>query len=448
MVDMLNSERLPAVLRLRLNGRHTLRRAFGNSLWLFFDQILRMLAGIIVGVWLARYLGPEDYGWFNYALVTVGVVTSLTSFGIGPVVVRELARRPADTAGWMGAAFFLRAAGAALGLLTCVGIAWWHSGSATPAGTLILVVAAGILFQAPDIIDLLFQARGESRVSASVRMGQCLFGSALRVFLILSGAPLLAFAAAGVAELAAAAGGWLVVAHRGGHGIGTWTCTQSRILTLLRESWPLAVSGAAITAQAYADQLVIGAMLGADELGQYAAAMRLVSVFAFIPMVIQTVSAPEIARAKQDDETLYQRRLYSLYRFMFGLFLVTALPLIVWGPAAARVLYGGSYAGAAALLPYLAFRLFFTNLGVARGIFITNEGLLRFALLTAIAGAVVNVALNVALVPRWGAIGAVAASLVSFAVTTFALEGCERRARANLRLMAQAIFFPWRRFPV
>jgi O-antigen/teichoic acid export membrane protein len=443
---MVNIDTLPAFIRSRLEGRATLRQAFDNSFWLFCDQLLRMAAGLLVGVWVTRYLGPENYGWFSYALATVGVATSLTSFGVGAVVVRELVRGPAETAAWMGAAFSVRAVGAALGFLACVVVAWRHSGRDGPGDELLLVVASGMLLQTIDVVDLLFQARGESRRSAWIRMSGCVFGSAIRVALILVHAPLIAFATAGVAELAFTAVGWLRATRKAGSWISTWSCNRTQLVGLLCESWPLALLGLAITAQAYSDQLVIGALLGAEELGQYAAALRLVSIFAFVPMVIQTVAAPEIVRAKRDDESLYQRRLHSLYRLMFALFVAMAVPLVVLGPMAARWLYGASYAGAAGLLPWLALRLFFTNLGVARSVFITSDGLLRFALFTAIAGAVVNIALNIVLVPRWGSKGAIIASFASFTVTTFALESFDKRARANLVLMARAVFMPWRGF--
>ncbi len=213
---------------------------------------------------------------------------------------------------------------------------------------MIIVVALGMFFSTLDVIDLLFQAKGESRVSAWVRMSACVLANLLKVALILSRAPVLAFAAAGVVELALSATGWLWALRWRGGRVTAWRCELKRAGALLHESWPLAVSSVAIYAQAYFDQLVIGSYLGGAELGQYAAAIRLISVFGFVPTVVLTVSAPEITRAKRDDETLYQRRLHSLYRFMFGLFLVTALPLILLGPPAARLLYGMSYAGAAA----------------------------------------------------------------------------------------------------
>lgn len=442
------TNRLPLFLQRYLVGRDTLRGAVDNSFWLCCDHLLRMMAALLVGVWVARYLGPEGYGWLSYAIAFVGVVSSFTSLGINAVVVRELARAPSEAKTWLGTAFFLRSAGAVLGFLVCVALAWFRPGSAPDVRPLIVIVALGMFFQALDVIDLLFQARGEARFSAWIRMAACVIANLGRVALLLIRAPLWAFAVCGVAELALTSMGWWWLARRqtGEGRIAEWQCEWKRAGILLRESWPLALGGLAIYVQAYADQIVIGSMLGGEEVGQYAAALRLVSVFSFIPMVVQVVAGPEIARAKRDDETLYQKRLHGLYRSMFGLFLLTAVPLTTLGPLASRWLYGASYAGAAALLPWMALRLFFANLGVARSIFITNEGLFRFALMTSVVGAAVNLVLNFSLIPGWGVRGAIASSMVSFAVTVFALDGFDPRARANLRLVARAIFLPWRRF--
>lgn len=441
---MPQSDHLPGFIRARLEGRPTLQRAIGNSFWLFADQILRLALGLVVGVWMARHLGPENFGWLNYALATVGVVGSLTSLGVGPIVVRELVRDPHSAPGWLGTAWALRTAGAAVGFLACVIIAWRQS---APAASLVLIVGAGLVVQVPEIADLWFQARGDSKVSACVRMVACVGANVIRVALILADAPLAWFAATGVAELGFAGLGWWWAVRRTGGSWAQWRPERARVAALLRESWPLTLSGFAISAQAHADQLVLGALIGGEELGQYAAALRLVNVFTFVPMIVQTIAAPELTRARRDDENLYRARLHRLYRLMLGIFAFTAVPLVLLGPPAVHLLYGGPYAGAAALIPWLVFRLFLTNYGVARSLFVTNEGLFRFALLTSLAGAGLNLALNFALVPQWGARGAIMASLASFALTIFGLEWLDARARWNLRLMLRAIFLPWRGDP-
>jgi O-antigen/teichoic acid export membrane protein len=443
---MVNFGRLPAFFRAQLQGRDTVQRALGNSVWLFADQLLRMGVGLCVGVWMARHLGPENYGWLNLAIATVGMVAALTTPAINAIVVREVARAPAASARWIGALFFLRSMGATLGFLACVIIAWQRDGALASARGLTVVVAAGMLLQMADVVDVLLQGRGEARIGAKVRMTACLCGAGLRVALIWTDAPLIAFAAAGLVETAVAALGWLWIASKAGFGITSWLCERRLVTSLLQEGWPLALASIAITTQAFVDQLVIGGALGAAELGQYSAAMRLVSAFTFLPMVVHTVSAPEIARAKQDDEALYRRRLHGLYRVMGGLFWATGMPLVLVGPFALEWLYGAAYSPAAALLPWLAWRLLLTNLGVARSLFLANEGLLRFGMWTSLAGAGVNLCLNLILVPRWGAEGAIVAALVSFGVTTFAFEALDRKTLGNLRLMGCAVLLPWRAY--
>ncbi len=121
---MITADQLPGFLRKHFAGRDTLRRAFDNSSWLVCDQVLRMIAGLAVGIWMARYLGPERYGWLSYALAVVGLVSSFTSLGVNAVLVRELVKTPAETEAWMGTAFFIKSASASVGFLAGVRRRW------------------------------------------------------------------------------------------------------------------------------------------------------------------------------------------------------------------------------------------------------------------------------------------------------------------------------------
>lgn len=445
MRRMTIGDKLPRFLRMRLHGRETVSRALDNSFWLLLDQLLRMAGGLIVGVWMARYLGPTRFGLLSYAQAIVAVVGACVSLGLNAVLVRDLVRTPAATGVLLGTASILKITGAMVGWAVCLLVAWLQPMADSQARLILPVVAASLIFQVLDVLDVFYQGRGESRVSAWGRMAGFVLASAARVALILSHAPLLAFAAVGTGELLFCGAGWLVAWRVRRIRTVEWSCEWTRARALLMESWPLALSGLAVYVQAYIDQVMLGTMLGSAELGQYAAAFRLVTAFSFLPIVLQTVAAPEITCAKRDDENLYRRRLHGLYRLMFILFLAIALPLMLLGPVITPMIFGPAYRGAAMLLPWLALRLFFANFGVARNLFITNEGLFRFSLVTALAGAAINVALNLIFIPAWGARGAIAASLVSFAATIFALDFLHSKLRANLRLMALAVVLPWRR---
>jgi peptidoglycan biosynthesis protein MviN/MurJ (putative lipid II flippase) len=70
---------------------------------------------------------------------------------------------------------------------------------------------------------------------------------------------------------------------------------------------------------------------------------------------------------------------------------------------------------------------------------VANEGILKHAMVTALIGMVVNVVLNLLLIPRFGGFGCVAASLVSFSLSTILLEAFHPIARINLRVMGAAL---------
>lgn len=68
------------------------RRYFANTSWLFAEKILRMVVGLFVGVWVARYLGPERFGLLSYAQSFVGLFSAFATLGLDEIVVRELVK--------------------------------------------------------------------------------------------------------------------------------------------------------------------------------------------------------------------------------------------------------------------------------------------------------------------------------------------------------------------
>lgn len=99
---------LPGSLREKLDGRHQLQTILGNGSWLFADKAVRMSIGLIVGVWLARYLGPDRFGKFNYAIAFAALFSPIATLGLNGVVVRELVHHSERKNEILGSAFALK----------------------------------------------------------------------------------------------------------------------------------------------------------------------------------------------------------------------------------------------------------------------------------------------------------------------------------------------------
>ena len=435
---------LPSFIRVRLSRWKHLQSVAGNTMWLLVDRIVRLGLGLYLNIRIARYLGPEQFGLLNYATAFVTLFIPVATLSLDSIVVRDLVREPQRKHETLGAVLALRIAAAVFTILLAVGLILLLRPDDGLVHWLVGVTAIGAIFQAFDTIDLWFQSQLQSRLTVWAKNSAFLLLTAVKLLMIKLGAPLIAFAWAASAELLAGAIGLIIAYQTQGNHLLCWRSSLQRIAGLLRNCWPLALSGFAAYLQAKSDQVLVGDLIGDAELGQYSVALRLVEVLGFIPMVIQSSVAPAVTRAKTQGDDRYYQLLLNIYRLMFALFVATAAPLFFFSAQLVALLFGSEYAAAGALLPLFSVRLFFTNFGVAKNLFIVNNGLFKYSLVMTVAGAVANLALNYLLIPRYASPGAIAAMGVSFLVNTFLIDLFYPQMRRNLRAMVKAIFTPWR----
>lgn len=403
-----------------------------------------MGVGLFVGVWVARYLGPEQFGLWSYAIAFTSLFSAFASFGIDSIVVRELVKNPERQNELLGTAFVLKLIGGTLTLLIAIVAILLLRNGDTLTLWMVAISAAGFIFQSFNVIEFYFQARVRSKYTVLAASSAFIFVTIVKVILILSFAPLILFAWVGLIEVGLTSL-FLIVSYKKDHNnICSWSCNKSTAISLMKNGWPLVFSSLAIMIQARVDQVMLGDMIGNAEVGQYSAAMRLIEVFSFLPTIIVSTLSPYITKAKLISETLYHERLLEIYRLMFILFLVVAIPIYFWGGEFVLFVFGDEYKRAGGLLSLFAIRLFFANFGVAKSLFTVNESLFKYALITAVIGAIVNILGNYLLIPYYGAEGAIISTIISFSITIFMVDLFYTPTRLNFYLMVYAVFIPYK----
>ena len=136
---------LPEFLGAKLKDRPLLQAILSNSGWLFLDKLVRIGIGLVVGVWLARYLGPQRFGQFNFAIAFAVLFSPIAILGLDALVVRELVRHPENKQNILGSAFALKLSGGVLAFcLALSAILAFHPGD--PANQwLVGVIAVGVV---------------------------------------------------------------------------------------------------------------------------------------------------------------------------------------------------------------------------------------------------------------------------------------------------------------
>ena len=430
---------LPKFIRSRIEGRPEFQRVLGNSGWLFADRFLRLIVGLFVGVWVARYLGPERMGIWNYSVALAAIAGSIAGLGMDGIVIRELVRRPQLKHKILGTVFLLRISVAFLTWLSVSLFMYFTTDDLS--STAVIIICSGLIFQSFDVIDLYFQSLVKGKYTVRAKSLGFFITTLIRISLIILKAPLEYFLWNAVLDLCLGAASLFFTYKKNFKNEVGWRFDKTIAFSFLRSAFPILLMSLFTNIQAYADQVMLKHLVSKSELGQYSVAMNLVSLLGFIPVAIYQSVSPSVTKAKTVGHDLYLNRLSKLYRSMFILFIFTAVPILLLGRFVILFLYGAEYEFAGILFSVLSLRLLFTNFGTAKGIFILNENLFGYSLMTSIVGALVNILLNFILIPFLDVWGAFYAFIISFTLSTFVIDFFYKRTSENALLMLKAMLF-------
>lgn len=410
---------LPPFLHEKLDGRMVLQKVIANTGWLFIDQIFRLAVGLFVTVWVARYLGPEGFGILNYALAFVVLFSTFATVGLNSIVVRNIVNEPASTNETLGTTFVLKLFGGLGSLILAYTVISIMRPADATTRWMVAIIATGLVFQAFDAIDFWFQSQIKSKYTVYAKNAAFLFASLGKIGLIIIKAPIIAFAWIGLLEVIVGSIGLIIVYRINGHSLWQWHINFSQAKKLLNDSWPLIFAGLAVIAYMRIDQIMLGEMIGADAVGIYSVAIMLSGAWHFIPVAIITSVYPAIIEAKKIDQALYYKRLQNLYDLMALLSISISIPVTIFAGNIIALLYGESFADAEAVLSLTIWSGLFVSWGMASSQFLLTENLSTITLYKSLAGAVVNIAFNLVLIPAYGIIGAAIATLISYFVAAF-----------------------------
>lgn len=241
-------------------------RYLSNFTWLVAGRVLRLGLSLTVGAWMARYLAPADFGELSYLISLVALLAALAGVGLDGLVVRELVDRRRDPGETLGTAFGLRiSAGLVLytGLVAC----WWWRAGVGPGLWMVAMLGTELVLQAANVFDLHFQSRSANRWTVLAGTVALAVASCVRVALIVSGAPVVYFAAAVMMEggLQAAFLAWFYL--RRDPDRPAWRFSPVRARALLAESWPMIVSAVAVAGCMRVDQVMLKTMAGEAAVG-------------------------------------------------------------------------------------------------------------------------------------------------------------------------------------
>jgi polysaccharide transporter, PST family len=395
------------------------RKIITNVFWLMADNILRMGVGLIVGVWVARYLGPSQFGLLNYATSITGMFNVIAKAGLDEIIIRDLVRETTSRDEILGTGFALKLASGIVAFLlsVCTILLIPTNDILTP--WLVSIIALGMVFQSLDTIDLWFQSQVQSKNTVYAKNAAYLIVNAVKILLITQKAPLIAFAIVTFAEIALSSINLAIVYRLAGYSFKAWKASAALASKFLQQSWPNILTGLSITVYMRIDQIMLGNMIGNEAVGTYAVGVRLAEILYFIPITVVSSIAPKIFQSKQESQELYYDRIQKALNFLVIIAYAISIGMVFLSKPIITILYGAKYISASTTLAIYIWSSVFVSLGLIRNAWVTTEGLFRFGSVTTSIGAILNILLNLILIPRYASAGAAMATVISYGFSDY-----------------------------
>lgn len=377
-----------------------------------------MIVGLLLALAIARHLGPSEFGLYSFILSLVALVTAVTTLGADQVARREFVRQPDQASVLLGTCFFCTCLSSGLTfLLFLLGIL--GSGMNLKHSVLYLLLGGTILFVPFRFVDLWFQSQTRGDLSTKASLFALFVFTIVKLAALLADSSLFAFCLIYLLEILS-----LSLIQFGLYWAHykvqfPWRFSLKRAKSIFGESWPLLLSTVAISIYSHIDQVMLKLYLGDGEVGVYAAAVKVSTIWNFFPIILAASLFPAIVDASAAGRALLYPRLQQYFHLNSGLAYAFVVPVAVAAPWLISLFYGEAYSEGSAILRVHVWSTLFVFLGVARNQHLITESFLKFSLFATVLGAVINIGLNLFWIPRYGGLGAAWATIFSYALSAY-----------------------------
>lgn len=394
---------------------------FSGASWYLLEKLTRLFGAFLIGAWVARYLGPENYGALAYSLALIALLSFLGSFGVESLVVRDLVGDSLEQRQIISTYFFIRLCGALFTPFIAITYLVITHDDARLLIILTAICSGTVIFGAFDTADCWLQAKQKARVTSTIRLVAFFIGTLLKCLLIIMGASIEWFAVSVLIEAAAMAclNFQILFRHNLAPSPTYWSTIEfKRILT---DGKLMALSALMVTIYSKVDILAIGTLLSKEVLAPYAIAASMCSAWNMVGMSLVQAWAPRISLARRLNQDQYISELKKMMLVMFVMSIVGSALLSICSSYIFNILLGESYAPGAPIFSLLVWSSIFVFSGVATSQIIVNEKIYWISLFRTFVGVAISLVAIIPVAKVFGVTGIATLVVASSAAATLSI---------------------------
>ena len=396
------------------------KKALKNIAWAICGKIFSLISVLVVGIIVARYLGKEQYGIMNYVISIVAIFQVFADFGLDLIQIREESKNPHLRDKIIGTVFFLKLIFAALTLLSIFITVCFFIQDSSIQGY-IMLYALSIILNTTWVTRNHFTSIVWNEYVVKTEISRNIIGMLIKVGLVLLHLPLFWFICSLLFDSLLLATGYIISYIKKIDTIKKWSFDKSLAIYMIKQAFPLLLSGAAIIVYNRIDQVMIGDMIDKSHLGVYSVAIRFTELLVFVPTIIAQTISPMLVEKRKEDLNRYEECSRIFVNVTVSLCILLAVVTSLLSYPIVYITFGQAYIGAASVLSILAFKVIGDALSQTSGQLMIIEGIQKYAPVRNIIGCVTCIILNLILIKHYGIHGAAYTALITIFVSgTFA----------------------------
>ena len=404
-----------------------------NFSWLVFDKLTRASINFLLFIFLARYLGPDEFGILNYLLALVFLFTSFSSLGINPVLTNILIKNKKNKSNNIIInSYILRFIASLFGYFIFILFIIFLHGKDIYLNYSI-IIGLTIIIKSYEILFSYFESKSLSKyivISQTISLliifvlvvvlinfninikyfYYCLLIDSLIIFCLIN-----LFYIKNVKKI-------------------NFNFNFEIIRNIFCQSFPVLLSIISIVIYMRIDQIMINLLLSENDVGIYSVSVRIVEIFHFIPKIIMVSYLPVLLISKK-----YNKELIKINSSLFKISLVIIFFILISGKFITLILFGQMYLESVLTTTILSFSLIFVFFGVINEHWYITKNLQKYYALNVFLGALTNVILNYFLIPIYGISGAAYSTILTYLFIIFLFDILNKKTRNLLIIKYKSI---------
>lgn len=391
-----------------------------NVSWIFFGNVSHAVLQFLLNILCARSFGSEDYGLINYSASLIAFFTAIGTFGFNGVITKFFACNESDSGRYLGTTILTRIVYSLFAIIILQVIISFDDVCNARLNVIVLCQSLQILFGTGDMFMYWFRYKNQAKQESILRLCAFFVSAIWRLIAIIYLRDLVWYVLGVSVEFGIFAFFlWRFYAKE--YKKSALCFSFDTLKEVLKISYPFILSAFLVTIYAQTDKIMLKDMINLEAVGIYSVSLTLAGAISIIPSALIEGFRPDIMLLKVSNEIAYRKRFQQLYGLLFWLSVAYGVFITILAKPIIQILYGSQYLEAVSSLSIIVWYSSFSFFGSANNIFMVAENKTFWVQIFTLIGAILNIVLNIILIPCWGIVGAALASLLTQIVTNYLL---------------------------